>query len=211
MTRAAKPPAPTREDVELIATEPLHRGYFQVDRYRLRHRKFDGGWTDEVSRELLERGHAAAVLLWDPGTDAVVLIEQFRIGAYVGGQDPWQIEIVAGILDADGEGPEDVARREAEEEAGCTVTALAPVFTILASPGAMSETIALYVGRVDSAGAGGIFGLAEEHEDIRVHVVPLDEALAWVDGGRIANTPAIITLQWLHRHRDALKARWPSP
>ncbi|WP_207478616.1 NUDIX domain-containing protein [Arenibaculum pallidiluteum] len=197
----------TRNDVELIAKEPLHQGYFRVDRYRLRHRRFDGGWTGEVDRELLERGHAAAVLLWDPGADAVVLIEQFRIGPYAAGREPWQIEIVAGIIDTD-ETPEAVARREAVEEAGIEVTDIAPVCTVMASPGAVTESIALFVGRIDSAGAGGVFGLAEEQEDIRVHLLPLAEALAWADEGRIENPPALITLLWLARHGERLRAQW---
>ena len=197
----------TRDDVELIAREPLHRGYFQVDRYRLRHRRFDGTWTGEVTRELLERGHAAAVLLWDPARDVVALIEQFRIGPYVAGRSPWQIEIVAGIIDGD-DAPEAVARREADEEAGLAVSELVPVATVMASPGAVTETIALYVGRIDSEGAGGVFGLAEEHEDIRVHLMPLDEALARVDAGTIENPPALITLLWLARHRAGLRERW---
>lgn len=201
-------PAFTRDDVEITGIEPLHRGYFRLDRYRLRHRKFGGGWSAEMTRELLERGHAAAVLLWDPGADAVVLIEQFRVGAHVGGRSPWQLEIVAGILDAAGESAGEVARREAREEAGCEVSELVPILTLLASPGAVTETIALYLGIVDSAGAGGVFGLAEEHEDIRVVVAPLDEALDWVDAGAIDNPPALVALQWLARHRDRLRSGW---
>src|SRR5690606_34983427 len=115
------------------------KGYFQVDRYRLRHRKFDGGWSEEMTREVFERGHAAAVLLYDPERDAVVLIEQFRPGAYAAGLEPWLIGGVAGITEP-GETPEAVVRREAVEGAGCTVAALHPIGSFLASPGACSET-----------------------------------------------------------------------
>ncbi|HSK40940.1 MAG TPA: NUDIX domain-containing protein [Arenibaculum sp.] len=200
----------TDNDVEILRKDTPFKGYFQIDRFRLRHRKFTGGWTGEMEREVFERGHAAAVLLYDPVRDAVVLIEQFRIGAYAAGRDPWLLEVVAGIVD-DGETPEDVARRETREEAGCDVTELIPIADFLASPGASSETIKLYCGRVDAAVDGGVFGLAEEHEDIRVKILPVAEAIALLDGGTLTNAPLIIALHWLARRHDDLKDRWSHP
>lgn len=197
----------TRPDVEILARETCFQGYFRIDRYRLRHRLHGGGWSGEMTRELFERGHAVAVLPYDPAADAVVLIEQFRIGAYAAGFSPWLIEIVAGIID-EGEAPEAVARREAREEAGCTITDLVPVHRYLSSPGGMSESVALYCGRVDSAGVGGVHGLADEHEDIKVEAVPWAEARRRLDGGEIRNSVTIIALQWLALHRDDLRRRW---
>src|ERR1700676_5091838 len=110
------------ENVEIIEKTPRYKGFFEIVRYRFRHRLFAGGWSGEIVREVFERGHAVAVLPYDPAADAVVLIEQFRIGALVAGFAPWQREIVAGIIEK-GEGPEDVARREAAEEAGAAVGA----------------------------------------------------------------------------------------
>src|SRR3546814_20224295 len=115
------------------------------------------------------RGHAAALLLYEPARDAVVLIGQFRPGAYAAGVNPWLVEVVAGIIEA-GETPADVVQREAVEEAGCSVTALHPIGTFFITPGGSSETVALYCVRTDSSGAGGINGLAHEHVDIRVVV-----------------------------------------
>ena len=194
-------------DVEITARDEVYRGYLRIDSYRLRHRRHDGGWTGEMSREVVERGHAVAVLPYDPARDEVVLIEQFRIGAHAAGREPWQIEIVAGIIE-DGEAPEDVARRECVEECGCRLDALVHVCDVLASPGVLSETTAVYCGRTDASDAGGVHGLADEHEDIRAIALAAEAAFAWLDDGRILNSPAIIALQWLRRERERLRRDW---
>lgn len=193
-------------DVEVREKTTPFRGYFRIDRYRLRHRLFAGGWSGEITREVFERGHAVAVLPYDPRRDAVVLIEQFRMGAYAAGEQPWLIEIVAGIIDA-GEQPEDVARRELREEAG--IAPLGPLVSIgryFTSPGCSSETIRLYYAAVDSAAANGVHGLLHENEDIRVSAVDFATAMAWLDAGRIDSSPPIIALMWLRRHRERLRA-----
>lgn len=195
------------KDVEIVEKSTPFQGYFRIDRYRLRHRRHDGGWTGEMTREVFERGHAAAVLLYDPGLDAVALIEQFRVGAMAAGLCAWQIETVAGIIEP-GETPEDVVRREAQEEAGAAVLDLVPIARYLVSPGGTTETCTLFCGRVDCSGLGGHHGLAEEHEDIRVFVVPVDEALAMLGQENTANAVTIIALQWLALNREALRAKW---
>lgn len=196
------------DDVELIERKTVFRGYFRVDRYRLRHRLFGGGLGHEIRREVFERGHAAAVLPYDPARDEVVLIEQFRAGAYAKGAAPWLIEIVAGIID-EGETAEEVALREAIEEAGCKLfPPLKPIFSCFPTPGACSEHIDLFVGRCDTAGLGGIHGLAEEGEDIRVMVLPVEAAITLLDQGKIANAATIIALQWLARHQEELRRQW---
>ena len=194
-------------DVEITARNHVYRGHIRVDAYRLRHRRHAGGWTGEMNRELVERGHAVAVLPYDPVLDQVVLIEQFRIGAYAAERTPWQIEIVAGIIEA-GEAPEDVARRECVEECGCRIEALVHVCDILTSPGVLSETMAIYCGRTDSSAAGGVHGLVDEHEDIRAIALAAETAFAWLDQGRILNCPAIIALQWLLRGRERIRRDW---
>ncbi len=195
------------EDVDLIGREVVYDGCFRLDRYRLRHRRFAGGVGPVVTREILERGRVAAVLPVDPVRDRVVLIEQFRPGAWAAGREPWLLECVAGIIEP-GETPEGVARREAHEEAGCVVTDLVPIASFLTSPGATTETVRLFCGRVDSEGAGGLHGLAAEGEDIRATVASVEEAVALLDEGRIVNAKTIIALQWLARHYPSLKARW---
>jgi ADP-ribose pyrophosphatase len=194
-------------DVQLLNKTEKYKGYFRIVLYRFRHRLFAGGWSEEIRREVFERGHAAAVLPYDPVADAVVLIEQFRIGALAAGMNPWQTEIVAGIIE-DGEAPEEVARRESQEEAGITPSALMPICRYIVSPGGSSESVALFCGRVDSRGAGGIHGLDEEHEDIRVDVLPFAEAMRWLEAGRIGNAVSIIALQWLALNRDRVRRTW---
>ncbi|MGK2942439.1 MAG: NUDIX domain-containing protein [Immundisolibacter sp.] len=196
-------------DIEVLARDTVYQGYFRIDRYRLRHRLFNGCWSRPIQREVFERGHAAAVLPYDPEHDSVLLIEQFRIGPYAHGGSPWQIEIVAGIIHDD-ELPAQVARREALEEAGCVLgPQLLRIADYYMSPGAVSEHLTLFCAVTDLTGAGGIHGVAEEDEDIRVHSVPLDQALDWLHNGRIQNSPAIIALQWLALNRQRLRAFQP--
>jgi ADP-ribose pyrophosphatase len=199
--------AEVSDDVEILEADTPFQGYFRIDRYRLRHRRHDGGWTGEIRREVFERGHAAAVVPYDPVRDEVVLIEQFRIGALAAGKAAWQVEIVAGIVEP-GETPEDVARREAREESGQELRELIKLYHYLVSPGGTSETAHIYCGIVDSTHAGGIHGLDAEEEDIRVFAVPFKTAWAMVTQGRIDNAPTLIALQWLALNRAALRARF---
>jgi len=193
--------------VEVTEQTAVFSGYFRVDRYRLRHRRFDGGWTGEMTREVFERGHAAAVLPYDPARDVVVLIEQFRIGALAAGLEPWLIETVAGIIEP-GETAEDVVRREAREEAGCEILALERIGAVMPSPGGCSEVIELFCGRVAADGLGGLHGVDDEHEDIRAFALPLSEALDRLARGEILNANAVMTLQWLALNRTQLRDRW---
>jgi ADP-ribose pyrophosphatase len=160
-----------------------------------------------LTRELFERGHAAAVLPYDPVLDQVVLLEQFRIGALMAPGGPWLLEIVAGIIEP-GETAAAVVQREMLEEAGCHLLALEPICDYLVSPGGTSERISLYCGRVDASGAGGIHGLAEEGEDIRVSAVSFAEAMALLASGRLNSASPIIALQWLQMNRGRLRQTW---
>ena len=195
------------DGVELLDKSERYSGFFRINCYRLRHRLFAGGWSGAIEREVFERGHAVGVLPYDPVADSLVLIEQFRIGALVAGMSPWLIEVVAGIIE-EGEAPEEVARRETREEAGLEIQALMPMCRYLVSPGGSSESVRLYCGRVDSRGAGGIHGLAEEHEDIRVDRLPYGEAMRLLEEGRVTNSVSLIALQWLALHRDRVRAAW---
>ena len=200
---------PGPSDIDIIEKTTVFQGYFRVDAYTLRHRRFDGGWTGAMRREVFERGHAAAVLPYDPARGVFVMCEQFRVGAHFGGMNPWQIECVAGIIE-EGETPEDVGRREAEEEAGRTVTDLWPIQRYLASPGATTETIQLYLGRVSAEGAGGIFGLATEHEHIRVSVVTEARLKATMEAGELQNAATLIAAQWFFLNRERILQKWRS-
>lgn len=193
----------------MLRKQRVFDGYFKIDRYQLRHALHRGGESDPLLREIFERGHIAAVLPVDPLRDALVLIEQFRPGAYAAGWDAWLMECVAGIIEP-GEAATAVAEREAQEEAGCTLLNTRPVMRFLSSPGASSETVTLFVARVDSSGVGGIHGLPHEGEDIKVQVYSIDEALRLLQTGKIVNAKTIIALQWLQLNYTELKSDWLS-
>ncbi|MEK7302243.1 MAG: ADP-ribose diphosphatase [Pseudomonadota bacterium] len=199
----------TNMDVEILEKTICFEGFFRLERYRLRHRLFNGDWSRPLVRELFERGHAAAILPYDPIRDEVILIEQFRVGALAAPGGPWLLEIVAGVIEGN-ETTEEVVKRESMEEADCVITDLIPLYDFLVSPGGTTERVALFCGRVDAAHAGGIHGAANEGEDIKVHVATLDAALALVKSGRINSASSIIALQWLALNRSHVQTLWLS-
>lgn len=190
---------------EILNQQRAYDGFFKLDKFRLHHSLFKGGTSPEMSRELFERGHAVAMLPYDPVHDKLILIEQFRIGAIHDTNGPWLTEIVAGII-GENETAEEVARREAMEEAGCEVKRLIHICDYYVSPGGTSETIALYCGLVDSDQVEeGIYGLDEEHEDIRVFKVSFNQAEKMLHDGRINSAAPIIALQWLMLNKTELE------
>lgn len=195
------------QDVELLHTDTLYRGVFTLVRHHLRHRKFNGEWSNPFTRELLERKSAVGVLLYDPILDHVVLIEQFRAGALNKEKSPWLLEVVAGVYDAN-ESPAEVAKREADEEAGAKILDLYPICEYFVSPGGSNEYLHLFCGRIDASEAGGIHGLLDENEDIRAFTLTSDEAFASLKEGHIRTSPAIISLLWLQQNRDWLRQLW---
>ena len=199
----------SEDALEIIDHETAYQGFFRVGRYRLRHRRYDGGWSPELSREVVERGRAVGLLLYDPMRDAVVLVEQFRLPAHLAGFTSWQLEIVAGLVDHGEEAEGDVARREALEEAGLAIEGeLVPIHRLLTSPGGSTEAVALFCGRVDASRAGGVHGLAAEHEDIKVVVKSYAEVARQLRAGGIENASTLIALYWLAAHRARLRKRW---
>ncbi len=203
------------DDVKITEEKTVAKNYFETTAYRLRHRLFEGGWSDVLQREVFQRKAVVAVLPYDPVLDRVVLIEQFRMGAYVASKDepilsgasPWLIEVVAGVVE-DGEAPIDVAKRELIEESGCDSLDIFHVADWHASPGAVNEPIAFYCAKVDSVAAEGVHGLDHEHEDIRVFTLGRDDIAAWLSEGRIANATTIIAMQWFLLNYDTLRKRW---
>jgi len=186
----------TLADVEIRSREIIGRGWGKLERFVFRHRRFDDGWSDEVTRDIYTIGRVAMVLPYDPKLDAVVLIEQFRTCGLVWGEPTWLFEAVAGIID-EGETPPEVAAREAMEEAGCRIGEPVHISTVWSSPGGYGERSWLYTARTDLSGIGGIHGLAHEHEDIRAVVVGLDEAHEAIADGRIVDAKTILMIQWL--------------
>ena len=198
----------TGKIAELVEKTVLSNGFFPLILCKVRHSLFAGGMSRPFNREVLQRKPVAAVLPYDPMLDAVVMIEQFRAGKLLAGAaDPWMLEIVAGIIE-DGETPEQMARREAMEEAGCRIVEMEAIPGFYPSAGGSSEYVHLFCGRVDSRGVGGIHGLDHENEDIRVFVEPTDRVLRRLADGEIDSGNAVVALLWLALNRERLKAQW---
>ncbi|MDP2716461.1 ADP-ribose diphosphatase [Rheinheimera sp.] len=194
-------------DLEILDKSTVFQGFFRLDRYTLRHRLFNGGWSEPMQREIFERGHAAVVLPYNAETDEVVLIEQVRLGAAFSSASPWLLEAIAGMIEP-GETAEQVAQREAEEEAGLTISELWPMLSYLSSPGGTTERIQLFLGRLTQPVQSGIFGLADEHEDIKVHLVTRPAAMQLLAEQKIDNAASVIALQWLALNLDKVQQAW---
>ncbi|MGS2719223.1 ADP-ribose diphosphatase [Paraglaciecola aestuariivivens] len=195
------------QDVQILDKTPLYQGFFNMVKYRFKHKLFAGGWSQPVEREIFERGHAVAVLPYDPVLDEIVLIEQIRIGALDTSCSPWLFEVVAGMIDK-GESPEQVCCREAKEEAGLTIKSLTKALSYLSSPGGTTERIHIYIGQVDASQAQGVHGLDNEQEDILVRRVSTQTAIQWMEQGKIDNAASLIALQWFVLNKAKLIANW---
>jgi ADP-ribose pyrophosphatase len=201
-------PAPSHLDVEIAETTTVAARHLRIDTLRFRHRLFSGEWSGERSYDVLRRGQAVAIVLYDPDRDAVVLVEQFRLPALLAGSSPWQLEAAAGLIDTD-ETPQAVALRETQEEAGLAVIGEPiRIQRHLSSSGNSDESVVLFCGRVDATAAGGVYGLPAEHEDIRVVVKTLAEIEAILEAGAIESGHTLIGLYWLLRHRERLLRLW---
>ena len=191
----------------IIKKNIRYKGFFKLTEVELQHDLFAGDKSPVLIREVIDRGHAVAVLPYDPVRDEVVLIEQFRIGAGEDSEGPWLIEVIAGYQEP-GESAEEVVHREALEEAGCRLSDVELIHRCYSSPGGSSERVTLFFARTDSSSIGGIHGLDEEGEDIRVHVVSSQQAFDWLDSGRIDSAMPIISLQWFRINRERIRQQW---
>jgi ADP-ribose pyrophosphatase len=200
---------PSHPDLRIVAHEVAFRRHLRLDVLRFQNRLYSGEWSGERIHDIVRRGAAVAVLLYDPDREAVVLVEQFRLPPLLAGYSPWVVEVVAGLVDHADESEEEVGRRETIEEAGVQpVGELIPIQRYVPMPGSSDETVMLFCGRVDASGASGVHGLADEHEDIRVVVKTMAELEAMLDAGQIETGHTLICLYWLLRHRDQLRKRW---
>jgi len=195
-------------DVVIHARRTPYARFFAVEDWRIGWRQFDGRMGDPADRAVFVMADAVTVLPYDPVRDRVLLIEQFRTGPLARGDSAaWQLEAIAGRIDA-GESPEEAGRREAMEEAGLTLGDLLPVANYYPSPGAITEYLYSFVAPVDLPdGTAGIFGAVEEAEDIRGHLVPFDRLMELVASGEVANAPLILTALWLQRERARLRGK----
>ena len=187
----------------IVEKTQVYKGWNSLYRLIIDYTRSDGE-TERLTREVVDHGSAATILLYDPARDVVVLARQFRTATFYLGSEPFVLEAAAGLLD--GDEPETAARREALEETGYRVGKVFPLFSVFGSPGALAEEVHLFVGLIDTSireTAGG--GLLEEHEDIEVVELPLDEAFAMVRDGRLPDAKTVILLQWAVMNRALLQ------
>ncbi len=212
--RAAQNPAPATvrrdagaKDVTVLGQGPLWGDFFKAGNIRLRHTTFQDTQTETLVRECFQATDAAILLPYDPLSDHVLLVEQIRIGPIVrGATNPWSLEPVAGMVDGD-ESPEVAALREAEEEAGLTGVTLEKMFAFYASPGNSTDYFSCFLGICALPQVRTYTGgLATEHEDLRLHILPFTTAFALIESGEANNGPLVSMLLWLDRNRDRLRA-----
>jgi ADP-ribose pyrophosphatase len=185
--------------VDLLERELEYDGFFKIERAVIRYERYDGSMSEPITRYCFERGDSVGVLLYNPGADSVVLVEQFRYPAYVRGGPGWILEIVAGVKED--EDSVKVAKTEAIEEAGYEIERLERLTSFYLSPGGSSERMDLYLGYVSKRiSQGG--GLREEGEDIKVVEIPFEEALEMLEDGRICDAKTIVALLWLYRMKQ---------
>jgi ADP-ribose pyrophosphatase len=195
-------------ELDIRNREIAFGGFFRVDRFHLRQRRYDGGWSRELEREVVLRPEAMAALLYDPERDTVVLVEQIRLAAAVAGFPPRQVEIPAGLAEPD-EDILDVLRREVREETGCEIQGEPVRITrMLTSPGGSTECVSMFAAKVDSSKASGVHGVSSEDEDIRVVVLSRAERDAQIEDGRIVNGFTILAALWLRTEHQRLIRLW---
>lgn len=186
--------------VHIQSREYVYRGFIQVEKVRLRHRLFNQlDSTPILQRELIQRPEAAGVLIYNDAQQKFALIEQFRIGALDDADSAWQLEIIAGVLDGN-ESPESCIRRESLEESGCQIQDLQHLFSFYPSAGACSEVFHLYSAEAELPNTGGVFGMPDEGENIKLHLFDYGEITVLMRNRRLSNAPVIMALQWLQQH-----------
>ncbi|MDW3094449.1 MAG: NUDIX domain-containing protein [Gammaproteobacteria bacterium] len=193
-------------DWKIHQKQLAYDGHFKVTKFDLTHEKYNGESTPLLRRELVERNDTVAMVAYDPVTDEVVLVEQFRIGA-ISEEQPWLIEIVAGLIEAD-ESAEQVVIRESEEEIGCVPSEIIKIADFYTSPGGNSEWVHLYIGKISVNEISQLGGLEEEGEDIKITVVPASDVPYMLSTGEVRSAIAIVGLQWFVMNKGNIRLQW---
>jgi ADP-ribose pyrophosphatase len=187
----------TAEITERVA---LHEGFLRVYRYDFKVDKHAGG-SEVVTREVMERGDAVAVLGYDPARDEVVLCNEFRPGVLIAGEAAFRDNLVAGAID-EGETAIDAAVREMREETSLELRDPKVIHRgAFVSSGGTSERIALVFGLLDTTHAGGVHGNAHQSEDILTVVLPAELFVAQVRSGEINDLKTLVAGYWFAEHR----------
>jgi ADP-ribose pyrophosphatase len=176
-----------------------YEGYVKVEKAKLQFERFNGTMSPEITRFRHFRGDAVAVLIFDPIHLQVLLINQFRYPVYAKTGEGWFLECVAGMSE-ENESPPEVARREVGEETGLRLRSIELLAEYFLAPGGSSDKVILFLGEVEDTQAPlGTHGLLHEGEEIQAEWVPLKQALAWIDSGKLSDAKAIIGLTLLER------------
>ncbi len=200
-----------QSDIIIEHDEYAYDGFFTLRKIQLSHQRFDGSQSAVFERELCVRGDAVGILLYDPRLQQFAMVEQIRIGAMGREQSPWLLELVAGMLDKEGEDKEQLARRESMEEAGLEIAEIEPMLEYFCSPGGSTEFFSLFCGHVNLAGVKpDNFGVPDENEDIRLHILSVTEVLDLLASGVINNAMTVIALQWFQLNKAVLDRAWLS-
>ncbi|MFW8592933.1 NUDIX domain-containing protein [Cribrihabitans neustonicus] len=207
--RPSDPAHDLAQDVIVHEHRRAYMNFFAMEEMDLQFRRYDGSMSPVLTRCAPMAGHAAVVLPYDPVRDEVLLVEQFRTPPFMMGEaSPWMWEPVAGVIDP-GETPEQTAIREAQEEAGVTITRLEPVTRAYPSSGALAEVIFIFVGLTDLRDINGGGGVAGEGEDLRSQRLSFGELMVGIDTQIYQDLPLVTAALYLARHRERLRSAAP--
>lgn len=170
---------------EIVHSEYVYRG--RVLNLRLDTVRVADG--HETLREIAEHRGAVAMVPLDKANH-VTLVRQWRAAT-----QRVMLEIPAGTLE-ENEAPQDAAPRELREETGLTAARLDFLARFYSSPGILTEEMTLYIARDLTPGAQALMG----DEEIEVMTMPLEEAIARIGTGEIADAKTIVGLLLTRAH-----------
>lgn len=180
---------------QIISRKNLYNGFFKMNEIKLKFKKYNGNWSNNITRELFGGAQVSAVLPYDPIKKEIVLIQQFRPGTISKNFDHYLDEVVAGIID-EGESPEEAAKRECVEETGCKIKKLIPIQGYFPAPGSSESFYHLFLGEIETFKGIRFKGLEKENEDIKVQSFKIDTIKDKMKKGEILNGLTLIALQW---------------
>lgn len=197
---------PKRPEARIIGKERVFDGFFKMDELTIEHDTHDGG-SMTVKRLIFERGHAVAILGYDPARDQVLLVNEMRPGLLAAGDYPFNDSLPAGMIDK-GEDEITAATREMREETGLELKNPQLIHPgAYVSSGGTSERLALVFGTVDMAGAGGVHGHASEGEDIKTVILSSDEFIQRAESGALKDMKSLVCAFWLAKNRDTIRTK----
>lgn len=177
------------ESWPVVSTRDLHRDdWVMALRSDTLHRPGAPDSEGGFSRLVLEHPGAVIVLAVDE-QERVLCLRQYR--------HPAQrrfVELPAGLIDVDGEDPEEVARRELVEEAGLEAGEWTRLTSTYSSPGITSEVMHYFLARDLRCVDRGDFTPHHEEADMEALWVPVGDLLGAVLDGRLSDAPLVVAV-----------------